>query len=79
MYFRLGDRVKIELPERPKTGVPDLCRPLRQYDGSEAIITSIHSVEDRTGIHYRYYELDGITGRNNIPYAFLDDWLRQII
>jgi len=78
MGFKVGEPVRIKLPEKTKKKQVDVCQTLREYDGADAIVKRVQTVHDYKGLPYKYYELYDITGLGGIPLAFLGEWLRAI-
>lgn len=71
MKYKLGDKVQVVLPPRELT----ISSTIRQYHGEIAVITGSHDYSSNG----RTYTLGGFVGKNNMPYHFIEEWLRPYV
>lgn len=69
--YRVGDKVRVVLPEHETTLPP--TSGVRKFDRVETTVVGVHS-----GYPTPTYTLEGCVGRENKPYYFFREWLAPI-
>lgn len=69
--YRVGDKVRVVLPEHETTIPP--TSGIRKFNGVETTITAVHS-----GHPNPTYTLEGCMGREDKPFFFFREWLAPL-
>lgn len=81
MNFAKGNEVIVNVPTDDVT-----CRPLVKFNGMRTRIARVRTIaayglpnylETRERKSLRYFELDYCVSLYNVPYAFIDAWLKK--